>query len=622
MKYMNITNIYNSNHIPKSNLNTLKRAFLVLPLKARKRVVTLTAAQIAIGGLDLLGIFSLGILGTISVNGVRNNDSGTFSATVLKILYLNKLDFQMQALVLGMMSIVFLVGRTCLSVLFTRQTLFFLSRSGAVISSTLISKILSQSFTSLQSNSSQQKLFSVTRGVELVAVQVLATAIATISDFSLLIIICVTLFVINPPTAIISFLVFSLVGYLLYKFMYVHARSLGEQSTSLSIESNEKILEVFATYRESLVRNRRFYYANEIGKTRMKLADKTAELNFLPYVSKYMIESMVIVTSLILGGVQFALNDTATAVSTIAIFVAAGSRLAPAVLRIQQGLLLIQSSIGQAAETLSLIEDLAGIDEEDLPLISNLELNHSGFIPEIKMEDLTFTYPGSQGPTISSVTLDIPPGSLVAIVGPSGSGKTTLVDLIIGALQQDKGNVLISGSTPSEVIQKWPGAISYVPQDVIIINGNIRENIALGYQASDVPDALVIDASKKAQLQDLIELSKEGLEAHVGEGGSKISGGQRQRLGIARALLTNPKLLVLDEATSSLDGETENRLTSSLSLLHGNVTVIMIAHRLSTVRFADIVVYVEGGKVRAIGTFEEVRDSVPNFDLNAKLMGF
>ena len=615
-------NFYNSNHIPKSNLNTLKRAFLVLPLTARKRVVTLTAAQIAIGGLDLLGIFSLGILGAISVNGVQNNDSGTFSATVLKILDLNKLDFQMQVLVLGIMSIVFLVGRTCLSVLFTRQTLFFLSRSGAVISSTLISKILSQSFTSLQANTSQQKLFSVTRGVELVAVQVLATAIATISDLSLLIIICITLFVINPPTAIISFLVFSLIGYLLYKFMHVHARSLGEQSTSLSIESNEKILEVFATYRESLVRNRRFYYATEIGKTRMKLADKTAELNFLPYVSKYMIESMVIVTSLILGGIQFAINDTATAVSTIAIFVAAGSRLAPAVLRIQQGLLLIQSSIGQAAETLGLIEDLASIDDEELPLILNLELNHSGFIPEIKIKDLTFTYPGSQGPTISSVTLDIPPGSLVAIVGPSGSGKTTLVDLIIGALQQDKGNVLISGSTPREVIQKWPGAISYVPQDVIIINGNIRENIALGYQASDVPDALVVDAAKKAQLHDLIELSNAGLETHVGEGGSKISGGQRQRLGIARALLTNPKLLVLDEATSSLDGETENRLTSSLSLLHGNVTVIMIAHRLSTVRFADIVVYVEGGKVRAIGTFEEVRDSVPNFDLNAKLMGF
>ena len=615
-------NFYNSNHIPKSNLNTLKRAFLVLPLTARKRVVTLTSAQIAIGGLDLLGIFSLGILGAISVNGVQNNDSGTFSATVLKILDLNKLDFQMQVLVLGIMSIVFLVGRTCLSVLFTRQTLFFLSRSGAVISSTLISKILSQSFTSLQANTSQQKLFSVTRGVELVAVQVLATAIATISDLSLLIIICITLFVINPPTAIISFLVFSLIGYLLYKFMHVHARSLGEQSTSLSIESNEKILEVFATYRESLVRNRRFYYATEIGKTRMKLADKTAELNFLPYVSKYMIESMVIVTSLILGGIQFAINDTATAVSTIAIFVAAGSRLAPAVLRIQQGLLLIQSSIGQAAETLGLIEDLASIDDEELPLILNLELNHSGFIPEIKMKDLTFTYPGSQGPTISSVTLDIPPGSLVAIVGPSGSGKTTLVDLIIGALQQDKGNVLISGSTPREVIQKWPGAISYVPQDVIIINGNIRENIALGYQASDVPDALVVDAAKKAQLHDLIELSNAGLETHVGEGGSKISGGQRQRLGIARALLTNPKLLVLDEATSSLDGETENRLTSSLSLLHGNVTVIMIAHRLSTVRFADIVVYVEGGKVRAIGTFEEVRDSVPNFDLNAKLMGF
>jgi ABC-type multidrug transport system fused ATPase/permease subunit len=209
----------------------------------------------------------------------------------------------------------------------------------------------------------------------------------------------------------------------------------------------------------------------------------------------------------------------------------------------------------------------------------------------------------------------------LAIVGTSGSGKTTLVDLLLGVLQPESGIVSISGKTPLDAITKWPGAISYVPQTVSLIEGTIRENICMGFTQNQISDELVLKAIDSASLREFISNTPAGLDTEVGEIGSKLSGGERQRIGIARALLTNPKLLILDEATSSLDGETEAEIGEAIQSIKGEVTVVMIAHRLSTVRNADIVLYLEKGQVRSLGTFDQVRESIPNFDAQAKLMG-
>jgi ABC-type multidrug transport system fused ATPase/permease subunit len=174
---------------------------------------------------------------------------------------------------------------------------------------------------------------------------------------------------------------------------------------------------------------------------------------------------------------------------------------------------------------------------------------------------------------------------------------------------------------PLQAIAKWPGAISYVPQDIVISSGTIRENVALGYPSEAATDELVMNALRIAHLDKFVEGSTQGLDTQVGERGAKISGGQRQRLGIARAMFTQPLLLVLDEATSSLDAETEASISEAIQALRGSTTVVMIAHRLSTVRNADTVVYLCEGKVKAIGTFDEIRKLIPNFDRQANLMG-
>lgn len=592
----------------------------VLSGSDQRKVIAVAIVQICMGALDLLGVVAIGLLGALSVTGLQSHTPGDRVSSALRVLHISESPFQTQATILGVGAVLLLVGRTVLSIFFTRRILFFLSRCGALISANLISRLLAQPLLTVQAKTTQETLYAVTRGVELIVLQVLATAVVLVSDLSLLLIMAIGLFAVDPTTAIGTFAVFSLIGYFLYRFMHVRAGALGAKSSELNITSNEKIVEVFGSYRESVVRNRRDYYAREIGKLRFALADISAEISFLPYVSKYVIETTVVLGALLIGAAQFILQDATHAVATLAIFLAAGTRIAPAVLRVQQGSITIRGSLGQASPTLDLIDVLG-----NSPMIENVDdtvdIVHEGFESEIKVVNVTLTYPSKPNPAISDITLTIPSGASVAFVGPSGAGKTTIIDVLLGVLNPDKGNVLISGLSPLLAVAKWPGAVSYVPQDVVISAGTIRENVALGYPAKEATDELVMSALKVAHLHEFISNLPEGLDTQVGERGAKISGGQRQRLGIARAMFTHPHLLVLDEATSSLDGETEASISDAIHALRGSTTVVMIAHRLSTVRNADIVVYLSEGKVLATGTFNEVRSTVPDFDRQAKLMG-
>jgi ABC-type multidrug transport system fused ATPase/permease subunit len=601
-------------------ISPIGRSLRVLSKRDQKKVLAITLIQVLMGVLDLLGVIAIGLLGALSVSGLQSLKPGNRVSAALELLHIADKTFQTQAVILGLCAVVLLVGRTFLSVFFTRRILFFLSHKGAKISVDLVSRLLSKPLLNIQERTTMETLYAVTSGVVVITIQILATGVVLISDISLLIIMGIGLVVADPTTAIGSFLVFAVTGYFLYRLMHVRAGALGVKNSELMIKSNEKIVEVFASYRELVVRNRRDFYAREIGKLRYQLADTSAEISFMPYVSKYVIETTVVLGALIVGGAQFIIQDTTHAVATLAIFLAAGSRIAPAVLRVQQGSIQLRGSLGQAAPTLDLIDSLG-----DSPLVENvddtLDLVHDGFNSEISASDMSLTYPNKKVAAVSNVTLKIPAGTSVAFVGPSGAGKTTIIDVLLGVLVPNSGSVLISGLPPLLAVAKWPGAVSYVPQDVVMASGTIRENVALGYPKDLATDDLVINALKVAHLDKFVSELPQGLDTHVGEHGALISGGQRQRLGIARAMFTRPLLLVLDEATSSLDGETEAAISEAIHELRGSTTVVMIAHRLSTVRNADLVVYMSDGKILATGTFDEVREAIPDFDRQAKLMG-
>ena len=592
----------------------------MLPKKDQIKATWIVVIQIIMSLLDLVGVTMIGALGALSVQGLESKSAGNKVEVLLRLMHITNLKFQNQVAVVGVSAALILIAKTLLSVYFTRKTYFFLSRRGAQISADTISRLLSQNLLKIQSRSTQQTLFIVTTGVQDLMIGVLATSIQIISDFALLIIMSIGLFVVDPMMALGTFLIFGAVGYLLYRLLQVRAKEIGTVSYKLSILNIEKILEVLNSYRESVVRNRRYFYSKEIGQLRYKMADNTAESAFMPYISKYVIDSTTVLGSLILSAYEFASNNAVHALSIMAVFIAASSRIAPAALRIQQGMLTLKTSRGAAHETLNLVEELKSTSLPE-PDDGSYDFRHSGFVPKIQINNLFFKYPDSESFALDGVNLMIPSGSSIAFVGPSGAGKTTLIDLILGVLIPDQGEILISDVSPALASKNWPGAISYVPQDVVIINGTVRQNVGLGYPNEIATDSQLNRSLGMAQMTNVIEKMSLGLDTPLGENGSNISGGQRQRIGIARSLFTDPRLLVLDEATSALDGQTEVDITNAIHSLKGRVTVLVVAHRLSTIREADQVVYMDRGKVMAVGTFEQVRSTIKDFDIQASIMG-
>jgi ABC-type multidrug transport system fused ATPase/permease subunit len=600
--------------------SVIVRSVSILPTRDRKLISVVVAVQVFLGFLDLIGVALVGVLGALAVSGVSSSSPGNRVMSALEFLRISNFDFQTQSAILGCSAAAVLVFRTVFSVMITRQILFFLSRRAATISTLLIRQLLTKNILFIQDRSSQTTLFALTQGVTTITVGIIGTVVTLVADLSLLMVMSIGLFLVDPLVAVSTMVVFSVVAYFLYLLMSKRAQQLGTKNSRLNIFSSEKILEVLTGYREAVVRNRRDYFAREISSSRIELANNQAEMAFLPNISKYVIEATMIVGVLGISAAQFLLQDAGRAVATLAVFVTAGTRIAPAILRIQQGSIQIRTSVGNSETTLNLIESLKGSDlleESD----DKIDFQHLGFTPEVVISGVSMTYPNSTQPALENVGFEVESGRLVAIVGKSGAGKTTLADILLGVLDQSEGNVKISGHSPLDSIARWPGAIAYVPQDVVIMDGTIKENVAIGFPSSSYTDLDIWDALKLSHLDDLVMELPNGINSAVGERGTQLSGGQRQRLGIARALFTKPRLIVFDEATSSLDGATEEAISKAIAELKGTVTVIMIAHRLSTVRNADLVVYLEKGKVVSSGNFESVRANVPDFDLQAKLMG-
>jgi ABC-type branched-subunit amino acid transport system ATPase component len=576
--------------------------------------------QISFSLLDLAGVAAIGMIGALTIRGVGSQGPGDRVSKVLNFLHLENQTLQKEVAVLAIVATFLFLLRTALSIIFTRKTLKFLSRRGAGLTTRLFSQSLNRPFLQLQSKSQQETLYALTNGISIISIGVLGVLVNAIADSALLVVLFIGMVFVDAATAFFVLIIFGTLGLIMYFTSHKRVQRLGAIDYKLTIESNQKVLEVLSAYREILVRNKRTYYTNQLEKLRVRLADAVAELSFIPYISKYVLESAVILGGVAIAGFQFLINDASRAVATLAIFIAAGTRIAPAVLRVQQGAIQIKGNLAVATPSLDLIDEL----KETNPLKSSdseFHTNHEGFISSISIRNCYFQYPGTIKPAVNDASIEVKKGEVVVFVGSSGAGKSTIVDLLLGVLEPDSGTISISNSSPRNVFEEWPGAVAYVPQDVLIFNGTIRENIALGFEPTSIPEEALLDALEKAQLLDYVRALPGGLDSEVGDRGARMSGGQRQRLGIARALLTQPQLLVLDEATSALDGETESNIAEGVQSLKGDVTVVMIAHRLSSVRNADKVIYLHEGRVECVGTFEEVRAAVPDFDRQASLMG-
>jgi len=598
----------------------LQQVLSVYNRKDKEKLLLVAISQIFLAFLDLVGVALLGVIGALSVYGIQSKSPGNRINQILDFTNLNQFNFQQQVAILGGIAAFILIFKTIVSVILVRKTLLFVSRRGALISSNLVRDLFSKPVIEINKYTNQEIIYSVTLGVENLTARVIGSGLIIFSDVVLLLVLFIGLLFVNTSISLSIFLLFSTVGVALNKFMKSSIYKLGVDEARLGVSSNENIVEALNSYRELTVKNRRSFYIEKITDLRMKLAVVTAKKSFMPNLSKYAFEITLIIGSFVIAGIQFALFNSSQAIASLAIFLAASTRIAPAILRIQQSTINLRLGLGTVEKTMELI-NFARSGHHDKLSVTPKSFEHKDFSQTVEIQDLNFEYKNNPNFSIKSLNLTIKSGSQVAITGLSGAGKTTLVDLILGVFPNNSDSIKISGLSPLSCFSTWPGSVSYVPQNINIMNSTIRENISQGYEFDPLDEERIWDSLSVAHLDEFVKALPLGIDTHVGEFGNQLSGGQRQRLGIARALFTSPRLLILDEATSALDGETEALISQTIKELKGKCTVILIAHRLSSVMNADKVIFMDSGKIVAEGTFSEVRELSQEFDKQVKLMG-
>ena len=596
------------------------RIFEYLETSQKKKILFLTMAQIFLGFLDLIAVGLVGALGSISAVYATSQTLGDRSTFLLTKLGIEGFAPTNQILILGIGAVSLFLIRTFLSMYILRRALFFLAGISAKNSKDLFSKMLADDMNSLQKFTSQEKLFALTNGMDSLFIKILGSWVIIAIDLSLLFILTGALLLIDFRTGIliISILVFS--SYIFTLKLHSSSKAYGKSLSNIEIATSQLTIQTFSMYRELKVSGKRNLSLERFLNFRKESGKLSAELNYLSLYSKYAIESGVILIGFAVSSLLFVVYDSRHALGVFAILMATSTRIGPAFLRLQQSLLTIQTNLGMsvlATTFLDRYKNLSSIED----LMSQPKDADGSFEPKVQVIDCFFSYPENEKEALKGVSFTINPGEFVAIVGKTGSGKSTLLDLILGVIQPTSGKVLVSNYRSSEISERYPGKIGFVPQKIGNFSGDILQNISLEFLHSKIDNVQATKMAKEVGIH--LEVLKLSAEYHsiLGENGSGLSGGQNQKLGIARALYSNPELLIMDEATSALDSQSEFIITQNLKSMRGKNTLIIVAHRLSTVLEADKVLYFDEGKLLATGTFEEVRKAIPDFDSQASLMG-
>ena len=597
------------------NRKVLDQAFLLLPPGTKQRLELLIGFQILTSALDLIALYFLGTLASVGILYIQNQ-SASFPSSLTNILNLDGTTFNTQFISISTLIIGIFLVKTLLAILGNRKILLFLGNRAASASSTMVSKLLASKPDYILRKKSQELLYSVTLGIDNLILIYVAAACVLLTEALFLVVISVGVVALSPSAGVIALIVFGLTTLFISRFTSRSSKSLSEKSSRLGVQYNERLLETLSVYRELLLRSDLDKASSETQAVRASTLRMRAELIFLPTLSKYLFEFSIVIGGALLALSQILFQDSNSAIASVVIFVAASTRILPSLIRAQNSFLIMKQSEGGAQVTLDVILEIDVLLEK-VDVDTNVETTRK-FLPIISAENLTFSYPETDQVVLKEINFSIQAGQFVAIVGQSGAGKSTLVDLLLGMYEPTSGNIKVSGVPPREAVKTWPGAISYVPQDIAIIDGTIAKNIAL--QDSDQQKNHIRTSLERAHLFNDVMAMNNKLNEVVGERGTRLSGGQRQRLGIARALYTNPEMIIFDEATSSLDPITEKSVTDAIYNKESGVTLIVIAHRLSTVRHADSVILLDQGRLIAKGTFDEVRSLAPKFDEQAKLV--
>lgn len=432
------------------------------------------------------------------------------------------------------------------------------------------------------------------------------------------VVVITVLLVVDPMISLITLVYLTLIALVVHNLVTKRALEAAKVNLEFSYRVAILMTEMMEALKELSLRNRLGDVADLVTLNRQRSVRARANGSILGLIPGFVFEAALIGGIILIGGFSFLQGGFSAALTSVALFATAGFRLIPAINGVQGGIVQAVASIPSASDV---VDDLIASEKDMETSTTPADTAMLAERPaRLTLDDVRFRYPKADEDVIRGMFLDIPLGSSVGIVGPSGAGKSTLIDLLLGLSVPSSGEILIDGDPLTAVLRQWRGRVGYVPQRVALFDGTIAQNVALTW-SEEVDRDRVAHALERAQLSSLVASRSGGIDERIGERGVSLSGGQQQRLGIARALYTDPLVLVLDEATSSLDTKTEDEVTKSIRALQGEVTLISVAHRLSTIKDYDRICYVDDGRIVAQGTFREVATQLPSFAEQVLLAG-
>lgn len=584
----------------------------LLPGNKKAKLVLFAIQSLFLNILDMLGVALVGTLLAVFVAVQINDSQVNMPFDLTAIIGISKFDTNAKLLALGILITSLFVLKSLLSILFHRNLYNVLKGDMNAFAQMLARDSMEGSRLHKQRTVSSD-IQILNDGLESMFFGVLASFLLFASDLGLILLLLVSISILSPVTSISLILSFGIIGLTLSLGVGNKTQKIGSELSALRAKLSDLLLFSINSRKELVAAGRTSLFVENFSALETKFHTQLSKAYFLPNVGKYLLEASLVFGMFSVGILQFVFLEKASAIVGIFVFLVASLRIAPAVLRIQQSWLQIRHHSGLAQETLIDIE-LAKATFEDFD--SGIVARQLDFIPRIEIKNLRFGYPGHAFDFFIE-DLIVGEGSYLALVGTSGAGKTTLIDMILGLLEPSGGEVLISGVHPKNARFAWPGKIAYVPQDIYLLNGDIAKNVTLFEKG--------VNREKLAEVLKAVGLEKISTlvidRSPDNDSPIRLSGGQIQRIGIARALYQEPKILILDEATSSLDSETETLITKLIEELKGEVTVIVIAHRLSTIQSADVVAYIEQGRIVGLGKFDQLRGQIPNLENQSKILG-
>ncbi|KYH43058.1 ABC transporter ATP-binding protein [Branchiibius sp. NY16-3462-2] len=523
------------------------------------------------------------------------------------------------AILAGIMVGLFLL-KDLLQILFNWWSTALIYDERAKTSVRLLSGFLHAPYTQIAQRPTAELIQVLQNTVTLAFNYALAGSVSALTSVVSLVAMAVVLFVLAPLPTVGFALYLAVAGVIFVKVLRPRTVRAGRGVADFAGQEITESMKALGATKEIHLRNVQDVFIERYAAASYRRAYADRMAGFLGSLPRYYLEIVFI-----LGvGVLLALSSLSQSqgnrgsVGLLAVFVAAGFRTIPSASALLGSLSNVRVGV-PALE--AMVRDLDRYPASAPPAESADSAAGPLHEGTLRLEQVSFRYPDATTDALSAVDLAFEPGSSTAFVGSSGAGKSTLVDLILGLHTPTDGQISLDGVDLATAPQQWRGAIGYVPQDVFLFTGTLAENIAFDQDPTQIDRIRLGAAVRGAELNDLVQSLPNGLDSQVGERGSLLSGGQRQRVGIARALYRQPTFLVLDEATSALDNETEHRIARTINDLEGSMTIIVVAHRLSTVRNVDRVVYLDHGRVAAVGSFEDVIAASPGFARMVKLGG-